>query len=230
MSLKLNTKILLFIVLLLVITLSNYLLFLFATKNASTHEKWVFHTYEVITTAERFLGYLRDAETGQRGFLLTGNEEYLEPYHNAIKAAQTDFIYFKKLTKDNPQQQIRLNKVSVLMQQKLSELEVTINLFKQSHQKEALRIVNQGVGKLLMDKMRGYFDNIIQEGSIGQISSIFFSSARNDIVVAKSSNISFILKSIYSSSSFPASILEKSRISLMSPKRELALFLIVRAR
>src|SRR5271156_5504520 len=55
---------------------------------ASTEAKgWVRHTYEVRGHIRLLFGSLRDAETGQRGYLVTGNEEYLEPYEEAMRDA-----------------------------------------------------------------------------------------------------------------------------------------------
>ncbi len=49
---------------------------------------WLVHTYEVIGHTESLLAKLEDAETGQRGYLLTGSEEYLEPYEDALRDAR----------------------------------------------------------------------------------------------------------------------------------------------
>ncbi|MGC4095921.1 MAG: CHASE3 domain-containing protein [Nitrospira sp.] len=46
---------------------------------------WVAHTYEVIGHTELLFGKIKDLMIGQRGFILTGNEIYLEPYNNALK-------------------------------------------------------------------------------------------------------------------------------------------------
>ena len=51
----------------------------------SSTNYWVDHTYEVITAQETLLSHLKDAETGKRGFLLTGVEAYLEPYTSAVE-------------------------------------------------------------------------------------------------------------------------------------------------
>ena len=45
---------------------------------------WVAHTHEVISTLTKVLSAMQDAETGQRGFLITGDESYLAPYNSGI--------------------------------------------------------------------------------------------------------------------------------------------------
>ena len=65
---------------------------------------------------------LKDAETGQRGFVLTGEERYLEPYHAAIGEIQHDIDALADLTRDNPAQQESLQQVRKLADAKLAEL------------------------------------------------------------------------------------------------------------
>jgi methyl-accepting chemotaxis protein len=65
---------------------------------------WRDHTYEVLNSLDETVGQLSDAETGQRGYLLTGDETYLEPYRAAIKTVDQAVAYLKNLTADNPNQ------------------------------------------------------------------------------------------------------------------------------
>src|SRR5437016_743729 len=55
------------------------------TERFTEASEWRKHTYEVLNSLDKCVAELVDAETGQRGFLLTGDEAYLEPYHAAIK-------------------------------------------------------------------------------------------------------------------------------------------------
>src|SRR5580704_2710069 len=66
---------------------------------------WVTHTHKVKETTFEVLGALRDAETGQRGFVLTGEERYLEPYQAAIKVVDGYLQNLRELTSDNRNQQ-----------------------------------------------------------------------------------------------------------------------------
>ena len=130
MNLTLTTKITLYFLLLVVVTASNFLILLNTEKKINEQHKWVLHTHKVVEESERFLGYLRDAETGQRGFLLTKNESYLEPFNVAIQQAMSTYTILKKLTENNETQQNRLLRVYDLMINKTSELIETIELFK----------------------------------------------------------------------------------------------------
>lgn len=62
------------------------------------------HTNQVLSNLELTISSLKDAETGQRGFLLTRNKAYLEPYYNGIKAVRIYYKAVSSLTKDNPTQ------------------------------------------------------------------------------------------------------------------------------
>src|ERR1700722_6509541 len=62
----------------------------------------IVHSHRVITTLDGLLSTVQDAETGQRGFLLTGNEHYLEPYDAALLALTSQLDELSELTRDNP--------------------------------------------------------------------------------------------------------------------------------
>jgi len=111
-------------------------------------------TLEVIEQLQSLLSTMKDAETSQRGFLLTGQEPYLAPYANA-KAEQPGKL--KRLTDllaDNPVQQQRLSTLQQLMKQKFEELDQTIALRRQGQTGEAMAIVLSDRGRLVMDNIR----------------------------------------------------------------------------
>src|SRR5437660_6114091 len=92
---------------------------------------WVTHTHKVKETIFEVLSALKDAETGQRGFLLTGEERYLEPYQSAIKTIDRHIQDLRELTSDNRNQQKRLATMQPLVAGKLAELAETIALRRQ---------------------------------------------------------------------------------------------------
>ena len=75
-------------------------------------EHWLTHTHQVRTELADLLSELKDAETGQRGYLLTGEDSYLEPYKGALATLKTTMDDVKKLTADNPDQQRRLTAIA----------------------------------------------------------------------------------------------------------------------
>lgn len=105
---------------------------------------------------------LVDAETGQRGYLLTGVERYLEPYDLGRKNLQEHTESLNKLIID-PNQRQRLQKVEQISQQKLAELKETIDLKKAGKDKEALTVVVTDKGKKIMDDLRIQLTEMNQE-------------------------------------------------------------------
>ena len=73
-----------------------------STRASLETAAWVQHTQQVIGTAQQALGSLVDMETGYRGFLVTGREEFLEPYRSGRERFQKAMAELKRLTADNP--------------------------------------------------------------------------------------------------------------------------------
>jgi PAS domain S-box-containing protein len=142
----------LFLALILLVTL-----FLF--KKSETTEAWKKHTLIVMNASEIFLSAMKDAETGQRGYLLTGDENYLEPYWLTQKNIADRLAQLRILTQDNPVQQQRLYELAPLVSSKLSELAQTIELNRNQHREDALKIVSTNVGKNTMDSIRTQIQN-----------------------------------------------------------------------
>jgi PAS domain S-box-containing protein len=112
------------------------------------------HTYEVSKTLDEMMVRLVDAETGQRGYLLTGDETYLAPYRAAIKNIDQATSHLKDLTSDNPNQQKRIQAMEPIIKKKLAELERTIDLRREKSSIVANQVVLAGSGKGWMDEIR----------------------------------------------------------------------------
>jgi len=104
---------------------------------------------------------LIDAETGQRGYLITGVNNYLEPYETGRKNSELRIAELKKLIND-PNQRQRIDKVEPLVQQKFAELEETITLKKAGKEKEAVALVLTNKGKQIQDEIRALLDETAQ--------------------------------------------------------------------
>ncbi len=113
----------------------------------------VTHTMRVREQIDKILSGIKDAETGQRGYLLTGQPEYLEPFERAgTLAAEVETL--RDLTADNPLQRDRIAEVTPLVREKLSELRETIELRRAGDPAAALAIVRTGRGKSIMERLR----------------------------------------------------------------------------
>jgi signal transduction histidine kinase/ActR/RegA family two-component response regulator len=127
---------------------------LVSARHVEDSDGWVRHSLEVKSVGADFLTHMVDAETGQRGYLLTGKPEYLGPYDEAQKVVHTDLERLLALTADNPSQLKRMKELAALSDSKLSELKRTIDLVRQNKKPEALDFVISGVGKAHMDDIR----------------------------------------------------------------------------
>jgi len=117
---------------------------------------WVEHTHEVLEGLEGTLSDLLDAETGQRGYILTGDEHYLEPYQTGIKAVHQKIGDIRVLVKDNPEQERRLDSLEPLIEAKLGTLKATIEMRKDETKgfEAALQFMKTNKGKKEMEDVR----------------------------------------------------------------------------
>ncbi|MEH2284061.1 MAG: response regulator [Nostoc sp.] len=112
------------------------------------------HTYQVLSQLEDLNLQLTNAETGQRGYVLTGEQRYLEPYNAAIQVLDQKVKDLQNLTADNPKQQQQLDILQPLITQKLDELRETINLRQSQGFEASQKIVLTDRGKQLMSEIR----------------------------------------------------------------------------
>jgi len=112
------------------------------------------HTHDVRVEIERSLLALDDAETGERGFLLTAEEDYLEPYNRALVDVPESLDRLRTLSHDNAEQQRRVDEIARLAAARLGELEAAITARRRQGSAAAVAIVRGGAGKRTMDAIR----------------------------------------------------------------------------
>ena len=116
-------------------------------------DRLVTHTFEVQQEAHNLLGELRTAENGQRGYVLTQNQEYLKPVDAAIAKVPGLVESLRKKTADNPSQQARLDRVEPLIGPRLDVVRRSIELTRQGDRDGAIALVATGRGKDLMEEI-----------------------------------------------------------------------------
>jgi CheY-like chemotaxis protein/signal transduction histidine kinase/CHASE3 domain sensor protein len=109
---------------------------------------------EVLRRLQSLFSTLKDAETGQRGFLLTGEESYLTPYTDAKDALPNEFKALRALLVNRPEQARRLDALENLANLKMTELESTVAARRAGHADASLAVVRTDRGKLYMDRIR----------------------------------------------------------------------------
>jgi CHASE3 domain sensor protein len=128
-----------------------------------TEDEWVRHTLSVRNQIARVLTLVQRAESGQRGYLLTGREMYLAPYEQAIQALPAALDDMGGLVADNPLQQQSVGRMRQLTIDKLRELRSTIDARHAGNPEGALAIVNNDSGQRTMDEVRSLVATMEQE-------------------------------------------------------------------
>jgi PAS domain S-box-containing protein len=123
---------------------------------------WVIHTNEVMFHAERILSLIIDIESGQRGFIITGDSAFLEPYHSGVAVIHKDIDELKTLVSDNENQLARIKDLSKLIEEKLAFAKSSIASREASTQ-QAYESVRTMQGKILMDQIRKVMHDFQQE-------------------------------------------------------------------
>lgn len=123
----------------------------------------VAHTYKVLLSTSNLFSLVKDAETGQRGYLLTGEETYLEPYSKSSQEIRAELNRLGLLVSDNEAQKTRIVEARKLLDIKLDELASTIALRKAGKASEALALVGSDQGKRSMDSLRSLVDEMNEE-------------------------------------------------------------------
>lgn len=123
-------------------------------RNFLSSNRWEAHTYQVLTGLEYIMSDLKDIESGTRGYIITGQEEFLEPYDSASKFLKSDLSDLRQLLSDNQSQLGRLNSLEVQIQRKMKFHKDLIALRKASNLSDVKALVAEGTGRKLMEEIR----------------------------------------------------------------------------
>jgi CHASE3 domain sensor protein len=111
-------------------------------------------THEVKEELSAVLRLVVDAESGQRGYLITDDPVYLEPYREATSQIEARLSNLDNLTKSSAPQQQKMRELRRIEQEELSVLQQTVQLDKEGRDMEAGQLVLSGVGRQRMDELR----------------------------------------------------------------------------
>jgi signal transduction histidine kinase/CheY-like chemotaxis protein len=112
------------------------------------------HTRIVMSQLQACLGALTEVETSHRGYLLTGKDSFLEPYHKAIGAVEGHINKLAELTRDDPTQQMRVEMIRETARQKEEELERGIQAMREEGPEAAAALAATERGTQLMNRFR----------------------------------------------------------------------------
>jgi signal transduction histidine kinase len=143
----------------IVVVALNAALALSALRTLDSNQYWVQHTWEVIYGVERIMGSAKDAETGERGFLITNDTAYLAPYTQAQRDLPRELDLFSALTVDNPKQRERVTDMRAVLDQRMGLLAQAVEL-RRTEQIDSVRaLVVSGTGAVQMNALRRLADD-----------------------------------------------------------------------
>src|SRR6185312_1644647 len=125
--------------------------------------QWVSHTHNVLAELEATASTLADAQTATRGYIITGQEVFLEPYRTAVPEVRVHLDRLKSLTSDNRDQQRRLAMLETAIDEKLGWLQQNIDLRKHQGFEAARQRVATGTGIRQMNQVRSIISEMKQE-------------------------------------------------------------------
>src|ERR1700759_3796757 len=117
----------------LLILLASSAASFFSIQNLLYSSYWVNHTYEVISNMNDVVAPIREAESSQRGFLITSEPVFLEPFHGSFEESITALEHVKSLTTDNPAQQVRCELLRELINKRFAKMEALIKSKQESN-------------------------------------------------------------------------------------------------
>jgi PAS domain S-box-containing protein len=152
MAVRLRVILAVFLVTGAVVVASTFITFWFGNRVLETHRREQIRR-EGISQLDQLESLLKDTETGQRGFIITGDESYLQPFHDASERLPRDLDRLSRF----PWLDVGPAEIATLRQlvdQKLAELRATIELRRTKGSDEAVPLIQAGSGKELMDRFR----------------------------------------------------------------------------
>ena len=127
-------------------------------KKSSTY---VSNSHEVNIELERLMSYIKDAETGQRGFLLSKNKKFLKPYYDSNKLIKKSFKRVSILTANSRTQQSNLKKLQFFINKRLNYLSKNLYLVEYKGYDDSLFTTNLTIGQETMDSIRLKMEDMI---------------------------------------------------------------------
>lgn len=118
----------------------------------------VAHTQKVTIRLKQVLNTITDAETAERGYVITGNEAFLAPYIAAKQKAAV--INRDSLIAFMPEYKEKINMLSILIKNKIDYIDSMTALVKTGHQQQAITITGLGRGRVIMDSIRNVISSI----------------------------------------------------------------------
>lgn len=139
-------------------------------------EYWVSHTWQTISALQEVISSAKDAETGNRGYLLTQEDDYLAPYTRAVHDLPAEIDAVEHLTADNPRQKAKIPELRAAVEQRLQLLSQGIEARRSGEDNTTRLLVLTGTGESEMQHLRSIV-NAMQEEEQGLLKTRVAKSA-----------------------------------------------------
>ncbi|WP_292050799.1 MULTISPECIES: response regulator [unclassified Brevundimonas] len=150
-----------------------------------SNNEQIMHTHRVIVGIDSLMTTMLDAETGQRGYLLTGNPSYLSPYERAVADADRRLDDLSALTADNPIQTGYVEQVRIHVATRLDELNTALVVRREQGIDRAIERLNSNRGKNVMDTIRGLVAQMqVEEQRVRQLRIAEMQAAARTAVIS----------------------------------------------
>jgi len=133
------------------------------SEQQGENRRLLLDTYAVMDTARTLLAAVQDAETGQRGFMITGRQIYLEPYRDAMGTIPGSLVRLRELVEDRPGQVRRVADLEKRIVEKLDELRTVVQLVDEGRRQAAADLIQSDEGRIVMGDIRSLTREIIVE-------------------------------------------------------------------
>ncbi|HEX7858166.1 MAG TPA: CHASE3 domain-containing protein [Sphingobium sp.] len=127
--------------------------------------KWVRHTLMVQQHLNHIQLMVTGAETGQRGYLLTGQPAYLKPYHDAVRHLPDELEVLDRISIDNPHQQEAVDRLRPLIRERMEVLSASVALMGLGKAQDAIELVRTGRGQQVMRNLEAIIGRMMEEES-----------------------------------------------------------------
>lgn len=128
------------------------------TRTLMQDARLVTHTHEVLSSLDEVISLVKDAETGQRGYLITGDDRYLAPYNSSVARVNLRVSEIERLVADNPRQQSQVPELRQQTALRIKLLEEGINIRREQGFEAARSFVLSDRGKVVMDEVRAQIE------------------------------------------------------------------------
>jgi CHASE3 domain sensor protein len=129
-------------------------------RQVAESDFWVDHTREVISTNQRLLSDVKDAESAERGYIITGDQGYLDPYRSASEDIPPSVEKLLQLTADNPTQQRRIKNLQGLVEKRMAVFNDALRQRSESGFTAAEAVVIAGQGRTVMKQIRAASEEV----------------------------------------------------------------------